>query len=312
MPDYNKIQRQPDYRIGNVPKNDRERQRQRQGGDDRSVVERKASPSWSNAWPNNYGYQRSNEAHARNAERKALKDRARTSDRYYDSRDYRQYGYNYDQRDASRDSILRSVISRVLASDSGAYNYVPQYDGYNYGIPYQPVYYGGGYYDQYPQYQSYSGTSPYYYDSQPYGYAYSQNYGDPYYSNGYTSNPGIFNLSNSFSGGGFIGRLFSKLLALGYNQGYNDAQYARSNGYGDQYYQDPYVYQDSYGYQDDSYQNAGYDRYSCLAENRRYMSEGYELGYRDALNSRNQYDGYNNSGSGDLVSLLLGNILRIN
>jgi hypothetical protein len=111
--------------------------------------------------------------------------------------------------------------------------------------------------------------------------------------------------------GGFLGRLFSELIAFGYNQGFRDAQYLRSNGYSRvRYYQDPY---DPYVYtsQDVVFQDIGYDPYSCFSENRRYLSEGYELGYRDALYGRTEYDPYAYGGNLDLVSALIGSSLSL-
>ena len=82
--------------------------------------------------------------------------------------------------------------------------------------------------------------------------------------------------------------------------------------YNNQYYQDPYAYESAYSDRGYSYQDIGYDPYSSLDQNRQYLSEGYQLGYRDALNSRNQPLALNNVGGGDLISLLLGNVLRVN
>jgi hypothetical protein len=58
-----------------------------------------------------------------------------------------------------------------------------------------------------------------------------------------------------------------------------------------------------------------------MAERRRCMSEGYELGYRDAMMDRDNdyyYGGYDDgyydndmAGYVDLVSLALGDVLRV-
>lgn len=228
----------------------------------------------------------------------------------------------YQQSDSLRSNILRSVIGMVLGNnnnDTGGYYNTPQYNNYSYGVPYNPAYNGNGYYSPYQQYQSFGYVSPYYNGYQSNAYPYSSNYGDnPLYSNGGASQivgPLLANLLGSR--GGFVGRLVSQLLASGYNQGYQDAQYARSSGYGNQYYQDPYAYQTAYTQPAYAYNDIGYDPYSSLAENRQYLSEGYELGYRDALNTRNQSGlsglfGNNNSGGGDLISALLGSVLQTN
>ncbi|MEP6788498.1 MAG: hypothetical protein ABJB40_08705, partial [Acidobacteriota bacterium] len=77
-------------------------------------------------------------------------------------------------------------------------------------------------------------------------------------------------------------------------------QNARQSGYGDRYYNDPY----------DSPQS-GYIPYSStIGENRQLLSDGYGLGFQDALNNRNQYQP-RSAGNTDLVSLLLSNVLRL-
>ena len=218
------------------------------------------------------------------------------------------------------------------------YYYTQQYDNNYYGSQYDPyAYNNSGYSNSYPQYQTYY-TGPYTFGYQPYGYqpynySYSnspygygsyddysylnsqygyQSYDDysnspygnggyPYYSN-YSNSFPLAYATNSYGGGGFLSRLFSQLLAVGYDNGYQQGQYAVSNGYNDQYYYDPYGYQDT-GYN-------GYDQYSySMGENRRYLSEGYQLGYQDAMNRNNQYDPYSSGSRLDLVSLLIGNVL---
>ena len=106
------------------------------------------------------------------------------------------------------------------------------------------------------------------------------------------------NYSDLIGGGGFVQQLLGNLLAVGYEQGYLQGQNARRAGYGTRYYYDPY--------------NSGTNYLSSvsLGENRSCLSDGYELGYNDAL--------YNRGGSVldqdtnvDLVSLLLGNALQV-
>ena len=110
--------------------------------------------------------------------------------------------------------------------------------------------------------------------------------------------------------GGFLGRLFTELIAYGYNQGYSDALYARSAGYQTRYISDPY---DPYVYVDEyqGFEDVGYDPYSCIGENRRYLSEGYELGYRDALYGQTDYDPYYENGNVDLISALITTALSV-
>lgn len=362
-PDFNRIQPQPQYRVEQQRRPDFGRIQQQlqyrieRGSGNRSwkqeqrAIQRnvytppiQGPPSSSRAWPNNYGYQRSTEVHLRNAERKAFKDQekmlrrqARIDGRTFDERSYRQNVYQYRQREAWRENVLRSVVSNVLVNNNNYYyTPQPQYQTYSYGSPYdygstyyygspynQAYYdnsYGYNYYDPYPQYQSFYGD-PYYYGYQPAGYGYSPYYGgnsyyggdpyysyggDPYYSGGLVDQFPLASLFNSGSGGGFVTRLLSGLLAYGYDQGYRDGLYARRNGYGEQYYQDPFAYADepygTYSFFDPSY---------SVGENREYLSEGYGLGYEDALYRRNQYDPYRNGGNLDLVSMLLGSVLQM-
>ena len=264
----------------------------------------------------NYGQQRSAEVHARNAERKAWKSGARSIGGYFTGDD--QYWFRTRvierDRDSWRDNILRSVIGSVIASNFGGnyYDY-PQYSNSYYSTPYYGTY---GYNNDYPHYYSsygptqyYDFYSPYYADTS-YGYGYSPSsyyVNEPYYANYYANDIGLPNLSTSSSFGGFVGRMFSELIALGYNQGYQDAVYARSQGHNTRYYDDPY---DPYVYTQNVtvFEDVGYNPYSCFGQNRRYVSEGYELGYRDALYGNNAYDPYDDGTNVDLVSVLISTV----
>jgi hypothetical protein len=94
--------------------------------------------------------------------------------------------------------------------------------------------------------------------------------------------------------------MIQRALGTGYYQGLLEGQQARRQGWGDQYYYDPYLYE-----------QAIYDPYSTSIGNcRRYFSEGYELGYQDALSGRDQVD-VAERGDIDLVSLLLGSVLSL-
>jgi len=188
-----------------------------------------------------------------------------------------------------------------LGSNAGNNDYYySQYQPVYYGAPYYSANYNGNYYNGYPQYQSYAAV-PYYVNYQPYGYVYDPQYNDdPYYSDNYyyDQQPSYYTTSNS--GGGFMQQLFSKLLALGYDQGYNEGLNARRAGYGDRYYSDPYAYGDT-----------NYASYSnSLGENRRCLSDGYELGYNDALYNQRGSDPYQDNRNVDLVSLLIGSVFQ--
>jgi hypothetical protein len=327
-PDFNRVQQQPQYDAQRGQGNGGWRHDQRQdnrGGVDLRQTGRTASGN--HAWPNNYGYQRSTEVHARNADRQAMRnqesfwrEQARVSGRSFDGHNFRR---DYQQRTQWRDNTLRNVISNVLVGNSDNYYYTPQYDTYNYnygynygyGSQYDPYYYNnGGYWNGYTQYQSYYAT-PYslgyqMFGYQPYDYSYSDysyySDGYPYYSDYYANDFPLVYVSNSYGSygtyrrGGFLSQLFSQLLAVGYDNGYQQGLYARSNGYGDRYYDDPYVYQDT-----------SYEPYSySVSENRRCLSEGYQLGYQDALYGNRQYDPYARGGNTNLVSLLIGGVLN--
>lgn len=267
---------------------------------------RRATPG-SRAWPNNYGYERSTVVHVRNADRKALKEqeklwrnRARSEGRRFDARAYRQALY---ERESRRDNFLRSVIVNVLVDDTDSYSYTPQYDSY-YGTPYSPdYYYNTGYGNAYPQYQSsYSDYYPGFYQPDNYYSSYYED--DPYYADGFGDDLPFYYLSNSYGGSSYLREMISKLLAYGYESGYRDGLYARSLSRRNRHYNDPFAYE-----------NASYDPYSfgsySLGENRQCLSEGYELGYQDALYDRAEYDPDTEEADIDLVSLLIGSILQV-
>jgi hypothetical protein len=183
---------------------------------------------------------------------------------------------------------------------SSAYsNYYDPYAGYY--DPYASYYdrygnyydaYNAGYYDPYGGYQSFS------YDYQPFSYYSQAGYYDSFNDYPYDSDDYCSLSSNTYYYGS-LPATYSQLLASGYDEGYSDGLYARYNNYGDRYYYDPYVYEDT-----------GYDPYSySLGENRRCLSEGYKLGYKDALYGRNQYNPLYN-GNVSLVSLLVGSALQ--
>jgi len=283
-------------------------------------------PIQSRAWPNNYGYERSTEVHLRNAERKALKDQEKAMRAYSRNNYYYYPPVRVDVRptDSWRDNVLRTVVANVLtANTTGSYYYLPQYtptysyapsygyypQSYDYG-----TYYGS--YEPYQYYQPYQETVTYYNFYDPYDYSYTSY--SPY-SYDYSYSPDVFGagiglpvIGDTSPIGGFVGRLFSQLLAFGYNQGYRDALYTQSQRQRVRYFNDPY---DPYAYVPDNtvevYEDVGYDPYSCLGENRRYLSEGYELGYRDALYGTTNYDPYYDNGNVDLVSALIGSSLPL-
>ncbi len=234
--------------------------------------------------------------------RKAWGDRHYDNERFYDndryySRDrysnydpiYRSvyYSYSTNRWEDWRDGLLRSVIGSVFNQDGGYDTYQSYAPQSGYRQVYQPSYYGG---------QDYS---PYVDDRYQYSTAYADN---PYYSDDVVNNLGF----GGSDFGGIVSRIFTELLAVGYNDGIEAGRYARSLGYrDDQNYYDPY---DPNVYSDVSFDNVDYNPYSCRAENRRYLSEGYELGYQDGLRDADGRSGLD-GGAVDLVSMLLGNVL---
>jgi hypothetical protein len=298
-----------------------DRNRVRTSSDDRSIRGGSSDYQTSSQYGyKNYGQQRKAEVHARNAERKAWKDSSPSLGGYFTGgNQYREYGSRIYVRDAEpwRDNILRSVVVSVLANDGG-YSYSPWYTNDYYGSNYDPGY--DNYYEAYPVYSnSYSVYSDYYYPEGSYynfyspyyvnDYAYTPVYysGEPYYADYYANDVGLPYLSTSSSLAGFVGNLFGELVAYGYNQGYRDAMYARSRGYNTRYYDDPY---DPYVYVEEEvvFEDVGYNPYSCFGLNRRYVSEGYELGYRDAIYGETEYDPYDDGSNVDLVSVMISAI----
>ena len=109
-----------------------------------------------------------------------------------------------------------------------------------------------------------------------------------------------FGLTNNYLGG-FGNEMTIQTLSYGYDQGYYAGEYCRRHKISEDDYYDPYFYED-----------AGYDPYSLsIAEHRRYLSEGYQLGFRDGYNqARRDYDPME-YGDVDLVSLMLNNVLSV-
>jgi hypothetical protein len=205
------------------------------------------------------------------------------------------YGY---QRSSWVEPLIRSVIATFFSSGiSNGY-----YDDYAYGDPYYGSDYGygsqSGYYQ--PTYYTfgYAPSYTYYEPAAYYGYdQYAYNGGVPYdaFAGGLPYNDVL-----SIYSGGLAGELIQRALGTGYYQGLLEGQMARQRGWGDRYYSDPYLYE-----------QAIYDPYSSsLGDCRRYFSEGYEMGYQDALRGRDEFD-LADGGDVDLVSLLLGNALSL-
>lgn len=186
----------------------------------------------------------------------------------------------------------------------------------------------------YTVYNSY--PSGYYYDDDRYDPYYQQSYYDPYYDdddgidwtsvilqtalsaflpdsgfdsiipvNNYAYEPGYgYTPANYYGGGQPYYASYSptvypaSMVENAYQRGYQEGFRA---GQDSAYYNDPYVMQ-----------NGSYYPYSMsLSRQRELLSEGYERGYMDAMNGNGGYydNGYN--GSGDLVGILLDNVLTL-
>ena len=207
-------------------------------------------------------------------------------DYYGYSSPYNGYGA-YDNGSFNWKSMLvRTLIGFVLGNGDNDY-YGQQ--------PYDPYY---GYAPQYTSYgysQSYGGYYPTsYYDR--------LSYAQPVYDYSGYDVPlvNMIPMQNLFgpSYGGYSSDTLREVLAQGYEQGYQAGWYARENQLRENYLTNGYRAEDDY-----------YDPYSySIGENRRCFSEGYTIGYQDALNGRHDYIS-NYEGGTDLLSLLLSNVI---
>lgn len=313
----------------------------------------------------NRGQQRAAEVHARNAERKAIKEQQKAWDRQqkwfeqriteaYRQPDHRQYipqrSYQAPYYSQQPQIYDRQYLPRYVEP------YVPRRQTYSTYIPqYQrsPLYTYDPYYSAYQQpyiadqgfsgkdvlrqvifavltgvadkyiggnndygvfpaasYQSYA-AQRYFGGYQPVSYAYRDfgsspyvgGYADPYnynstMGNGYMP---VYEVAELTNGGDFFGKMLREMLAVGYTQGYNDGLAARAASRRDAYYNDPYVY--DYGNEEI------FDPYSAsLGSNRRCLSQGYDLGYQDALANDRYAGGVLQNGDLDLVSVLLSSL----
>jgi len=243
-----------------------------------------------------------------------FRQQARTEGWRFDERDFRRNVWEYNQREAWRDDVFRSVVSVNLGFGNDYYYIPPPAYPVYYGVNYEPSYYNIGYTYYDPGYSSFY-VQPNYYAYQPYDYYNSSYYyDDPYYFDDPSDDFLTVRIFASSGGSRFISRFVGGLLAFGYEQGYRDGLAARSNGYyDDTYYEDPYVYYSDPYYEDDtSVTYTAYEPYSnSVYENRRCLSEGYGLGYRDALNGHGVYDPYEYAGNIDLVSIWVGSTWQI-
>lgn len=219
----------------------------------------------------------------------------------YDDNYYYDYGNDrYSNNNAFfggfdwKEMLFRTVIAAFFSNrdNVGYFDPYPQYRGSYYNDDYRYP----ATYSYYPYYTF--GSEPalsYYEPAAYYGYDQFSHAGLPYEYSQFSSLP--YNDIVDLYSGGLAGELIQRALVTGYYQGLLEGQAAQRYGWDDEYY-DPYAYD-----------QAIYDPYSSsLGESRRYFSEGYELGYMDALNERDEF-GLDRGGDIDLVSLLLTSIL---
>lgn len=195
-------------------------------------------------------------------------------DNYFgDDDDYYGNGYyddGYNDRGDWKSTLLRTVLSVVLGG-SGDNSYSALDPSYAYSGQ-APVYAPGGYYTSQPSWI----YSPATYDATPFS---DTPYSSMIYADPYTRD------------------ITRQALASGYSQGFIDGQNAASYGYDD--------YSSPYGYAPTVY--SGYS--TSLAERQQYLSEGYEIGYRDAMENKDSYGLDEGGGNLDLVSALLGSVM---
>jgi len=194
---------------------------------------------------------------------------------------YYGYGGGFDWKS----TLVRTLIGLVLGNDQNDYYGQQPYDPY-YG--YAPAVYSD-------------------YGYQPYGDYYQSSYSETTYVqpvfdySGYQEplvNLIPLNDLIAPSYGGYASDTLREVLAQGYEQGYQAGWYARDNALRTSFLDSSYRVDDDY-----------YDPYAySIGENRRCFSEGYTIGYQDALNGREDYIN-NYGGNTDLVSLLLSNVI---
>lgn len=244
-------------------------------------------------------YEKEQRKYARLRDRE-YRDNYYYGDNHYVIDDYRYDDYRYDDGPNWKEQLLRTVIGSFLNGnfDGNGLNVLDRFDdrqviGRSYREP-VPAYYNS------PIYVGYSPTGGYYdqsgYDYQDVGFDDLAD-GNGLDLGGLLGQLPIEDLISNYAGDGFVAELLGNLLTQGYDQGFLAGQAARENGYGDRYFNDPY----SIGGVFDPYSTA-------IGDNREILSSGYALGYRDALNGREDYDPLS-EGNTDLVSLLLSNVL---
>lgn len=261
---------------------------------------------WGN-WNSGNNYRR-DARRAWKSERRSQRRFEREQRRYARLRDRDVYNnYNIGNNDYDDDfgfnggsdwkqQILRLVIGNVIGSGGfdgnglNAFRQSRQYHGAPYAYDQSPVFYNS------PVYNNVSTG----YAHQPDYYDTDQTIGGGSGLDGLLGSLPIAELLGQYAGDddGFTSQLLGSLLTQGYDQGFLAGQYAAENGPDEINYYDPY-----------SYAGGVCDPYSAsLGQNRKLLSEGYALGFQDALAGREDYDPAS-EGNVDLIGLLLNSTL---
>ncbi len=228
----------------------------------------------------------------------------------YDGYSAPAYGYdqnnNYQEQSAYNGgtSWKSQILPMLIASIFGGGGFDERGGGYPvqgyYGSP--TTRNGYDYNNRQPAYSQSSVYSPYSYE--PSYNNYGSNDPDAYDQQGFDTGSllnslPIAEIIERYTGENeFVSGLIGSFLTQGYDHGRVAGEVARQNGYTEAQYHDPYTYE-----------NGAYDPHSVsLGENRRYLSEGYEQGYRDALAGNENYERPMSSGS-DLIGVLLNSMI---
>ena len=266
-------------------------------------------------WPGEFRGTRDLERQARGSERDARRynQYSQYGGNNYSGDLYRVYQQQYYNNNYVYQQPYRSTQNRVSSGDQffrtiiGMFFNEPAYSG---NSNYYPTQQYGSYSPAYDNgvnsgYGSYNTSYSPYYAQPSYSPYYDNSYGagniDPYFGSSYYDDPNYGNGGLKSTLLSFAGEMLQGLLGQGYLQGLDQGQYARTRGYRNTTnYVDPYAY----------------DEFSPMAsattldEQRRLLSEGYRLGYRDAMQNRDPYNADQFGGGVDLVSVLIGNTLN--
>ncbi len=305
--------RQPQQQIiiQRVRSRDNDRRRDvRRRGDDRRVVNVSPRPYWGQVFGGAPVYRVDDRRFAREQQRqikaqiKAQRQYQRDQTRYARSQypSYSSPAYQYDDNYyANQDynggsSWKAQILPLLIANIFGGGGFDQS------GLSNQGYYSSAQNVNQYRYRNHQVGYAPNSYEPSYGGYGYDDQYSydQPGFDSGsILSSLPIAEIIEQYTGENeFVSGLIGSFLTQGYDQGIVAGQNARQYGYTEAQYNNPYTYE-----------NGVCDPYSAsVGDNRRYLSEGYEQGYRDALAGNSNYEDGNSTGS-DLVGVLLNSVL---